>query len=477
METKTNTINQAQDIIIHRIGEGKYRLFINPKGKADRSLPNEMGLRTFANTSPYSTSGRVDVQYSTMDVNEKELIFLLKASNSERQKLDIKEANNEFAEYDQILKKAMDLGLFSESKEEFGGQTSNPLIIGAIRRIVLTVSNVDQSLVFYRDLLGLRAQKLASGEIEVGPGETTLLLQEKEKQDLRQAYIVFSIPFNQFQNAIKRLRLQNINFNDPVERIERNEIAVQFSDPDGNVIELTTFKTVQEDQNKIWSTITGTWSSITLSEKPENKLPKSDNHHYGFEGKTHWYREELDPLLQDILYGSVPIPSRILEVGCGYGFIAARLAALGYEVLAVDIDRVGIKLNKELFQSVNPRLEFKQTNITDSLEQYGQFDLVLDQGCSQGFAPELFIKYLNNIFEVLKDKGLFIITTRSSLDVTSAFSRGKWNAQDLVRTCSRHFIPRYQTIYTQFGSTATYNKEKRLLIVFERREKIFTASH
>ena len=48
----------------------------------------------------------------------------------------------------------------------------------------------------------------------------------------------------------------------------------------------------------------------------------------------------------------------MLELGCGAGVQAARLAAIGYEVIGVDIAPDAIKYARETYGTLNPRLGF-----------------------------------------------------------------------------------------------------------------------
>jgi ubiquinone/menaquinone biosynthesis C-methylase UbiE len=105
------------------------------------------------------------------------------------------------------------------------------------------------------------------------------------------------------------------------------------------------------------------------------------------EGQPHFdevaahYDESLPPHVRDhylekrasYVLGRVPPPARVLDVGCGTGVLAGRLAGLGYEVAGVDPSEGMLEVMRERF----PALRAVQGSGTELPFAEGEFDLAL----------------------------------------------------------------------------------------------------
>jgi SAM-dependent methyltransferase len=280
-----------------------------------------------------------------------------------------------------------------------------------------------------------------------------------------------TLPTREFHSAANLLREQTRNFVEPRENEERGELSFEFADPDGHRIEVVADADSQERESWLWTGIAGTWTRGPREGSFRDGLFAEQGNRYERNARRYpWYREALDPLLADAMYEWCPVPGRLVEFGCGYGLIASRLAAVGYEVVALDASENVVQANVRSFGDVESRLTFRAADVTKPIPDLGEFDYVLDQGCFHEFGWDLTHRrgYLTNLNKVLRKGGIYIITTRSALETTSGFSHTKWLGRELEETFERSFVLRYQTIYSQFGTAATYNKEKRLFCVFEK---------
>ena len=96
----------------------------------------------------------------------------------------------------------------------------------------------------------------------------------------------------------------------------------------------------------------------------------------------------------------------ILDVGCGNGYIASQLAAMGHNLIAVDVSEDGIAIARK----AHPGVRFKVHSSYDDLR-----DIVVDvdvvvssEVIEHLYQPKLF---LENVFKVLRPGAHLILTT------------------------------------------------------------------
>ena len=117
---------------------------------------------------------------------------------------------------------------------------------------------------------------------------------------------------------------------------------------------------------------------------------------------THQY---LWQTVEQVLAG-VPPPQPLFELGCGNGFTANRLAALGYEVTAIDSSKSGIAQGRQAYPHLNL---FEGSAYDDLASRYGQFPIVISlEVIEHCYDPR---KYARTFFDLLVPGGLGIIST------------------------------------------------------------------
>jgi 2-polyprenyl-3-methyl-5-hydroxy-6-metoxy-1,4-benzoquinol methylase len=96
----------------------------------------------------------------------------------------------------------------------------------------------------------------------------------------------------------------------------------------------------------------------------------------------------------------------VLDVGCGNGYVAGRLAAMGYTVIGTDASEDGIAIAREAY----PNVRFKVHSAYDDLRTVVEdVDVVVSSEVIEHlFRPKLL---LDNIFEVSRPGGSLILTT------------------------------------------------------------------
>lgn len=107
-------------------------------------------------------------------------------------------------------------------------------------------------------------------------------------------------------------------------------------------------------------------------------------------GLTPWEAGPTPAALRELTEGPRPlVAGQALDLGCGTGRHASRLAALGWSVLAVDVSPVAIAHARERSSSVDWQLADIRglTTLPALLRKAGSIDLVVDLGCLHGLDP------------------------------------------------------------------------------------------
>ncbi len=113
-----------------------------------------------------------------------------------------------------------------------------------------------------------------------------------------------------------------------------------------------------------------------------------------------------NPYIWDIVKDLLPSErSTVLDVGCGNGFLTAKITALGHDVQGLDSSTSGIDVASRSF----PGARFHCASAYDDLKAFGPVDCVVTSEVIEHLdKPKLFLR---NIRDVLKPGGKLIITT------------------------------------------------------------------
>jgi 2-polyprenyl-6-hydroxyphenyl methylase/3-demethylubiquinone-9 3-methyltransferase len=96
-------------------------------------------------------------------------------------------------------------------------------------------------------------------------------------------------------------------------------------------------------------------------------------------------------------------PGRAVDLGSGSGWIAAQIAAMGHEVIGIDISASGVAVAQNAF----PKVRFRQGSVYEDLGE--QFDIVVAcEVIEHLYEPRRFIA---NIYRSLRPGGVAILTT------------------------------------------------------------------
>jgi catechol 2,3-dioxygenase-like lactoylglutathione lyase family enzyme len=114
------------------------------------------------------------------------------------------------------------------------------IVIESISYLGLTVSNLENSIKFYRDLFDFEVIENNSNLAFIKEGDIIISLHEAEKyktQSDSKNRVSFIVDEDDFEDAVDELNAKNIPIVSGPENIRKGQ-SVVFLDPDGNQIEL-----------------------------------------------------------------------------------------------------------------------------------------------------------------------------------------------------------------------------------------------
>lgn len=129
------------------------------------------------------------------------------------------------------------------------------------------------------------------------------------------------------------------------------------------------------------------------------------SYHYGNDAANPSHAYLLPAVLQATRKHQVP-GRRLIDLGCGNGYVANFLAVNGFEVVGVDPSEKGIGIAREAF----PNVEFRQGGAYDDLAaELGVFDVSLSlEVVEHLYSPRAFA---DSLFAATKPGGVTIVST------------------------------------------------------------------
>ena len=332
-----------------------------------------------------------------------------------------------------------------------------PLVLREMCCVYVPVRNRAKSLEFYQDKLGMTAKALPDGTCEVSTGRTALRLIECPRAKER-ITLAFWLPIWEFLQARDTLRAAGLHVEGPSDR-HGVEQVLTFMDPDGHRVELVARGGSSDLMKSRLELLDGrgrgpggqSWK-IFYEAVPVEDMP--------------WYTDCLDEDLIEALAEYAPLPGRLLELGAGPGTAAARLAALGYRVLAVDIAPAAVEQAHVRFGILNTRLTFQVADVCRSMSHMGSFDYAFDRGCFHSLSPEDRARCVHNIADVLRPGGRFFLKVFSR-DEPGERGPYRFSQKELIEIFQGHFDVLFVTKTTFEGPAA--RSPKGLFLVMEMR--------
>ncbi|CEA12804.1 class I SAM-dependent methyltransferase [Methanobacterium formicicum] len=119
----------------------------------------------------------------------------------------------------------------------------------------------------------------------------------------------------------------------------------------------------------------------------------------------------------------------ILEVGCGNGYGTHYLASYAKKISAIDISEQNIQYCKENYSKSN--IEYIMGNGIDLPFEKNTFDTIISFQVIEHISPKLVHLYLKEIKRVLKEDGIFILTTPNKKLRLLPFQK-PWNPEHMI---------------------------------------------
>ncbi len=132
-------------------------------------------------------------------------------------------------------------------------------------------------------------------------------------------------------------------------------------------------------------------------------------------------------------------PCPALDICCGTGSEAIYLAENGFEVSAIDISGEAIKIAEEKAREAKVKVDFRAGSVLEIPFQDSSFGFVNDRGCFHVFAPEYRKWFADEIYRVMKLKGIYLLRCFSDKE-PSNWGPYRISKQEIINTFSKFEI-------------------------------------
>ena len=121
-----------------------------------------------------------------------------------------------------------------------------------------------------------------------------------------------------------------------------------------------------------------------------------------------WHQTTPPPFIIDHL-ADIDEPGRVLDIGCGSGFLSYWFAQRGWEVVGLDFNAAAVEMAKAKNADM-ANVTIVHADITQPILTEQKFDLLLDVGCLHGLNTVAQLRrYRRNILFWLKADGQFML--------------------------------------------------------------------
>lgn len=130
---------------------------------------------------------------------------------------------------------------------------------------------------------------------------------------------------------------------------------------------------------------------------------------YQKEGEAPWTFKEPPKELIVLLENGHVKPCKVLDIGCGEGYISVYLASKGFDVTGIDISSNAVKLAEKHAKENNVRCNFMQLDWKDLPRLKEKFNFILDWRFFHEVTDEKEReKYVNIVSSLLGDNGRYL---------------------------------------------------------------------
>jgi len=121
-----------------------------------------------------------------------------------------------------------------------------------------------------------------------------------------------------------------------------------------------------------------------------------------------WTRTEPQQEIIELIESEKIKPSKVIDIGCGEGFLSIYLASKGFDVLGIDLSERAIQYAKENAIKQRTNIRFVAMDIADLSKLKEKFDFVLEWGIMHHIMPSQRPQYVKDIANLLNPNGKYL---------------------------------------------------------------------
>ncbi len=160
---------------------------------------------------------------------------------------------------------------------------------------------------------------------------------------------------------------------------------------------------------------------------------------------TPWTRHPPEPMVDRFLafLQDEKPDARVLDIGCGDGWLSLKAAERGLEVWGIDSSKTAIERARRESQrrGLSDRVEFSVGNALELAYEDDFFDAMLDRGLFHHILPENRSLYFDNILRVLKPRSYIYLSVFSTRSVGE---KNQFTRQDIEELYTSFRIVAYE---------------------------------
>lgn len=161
-----------------------------------------------------------------------------------------------------------------------------------------------------------------------------------------------------------------------------------------------------------------------------------------------WIYDTPPAILIELVNNGSVKPCKTIDLGCGIGNYSIYLAKNGFTITGIDISSVAIDIAKKNAEDNNVQCNFFVANLLGDLGEVGyDYEFAYDWELLHHISPEKRLKYIKNVFNLLKPNGTYISVSFSEKDTY-------FGGQGKIRK-------------TRIGTTLFFSSEMELKTLYE----------
>jgi len=121
-----------------------------------------------------------------------------------------------------------------------------------------------------------------------------------------------------------------------------------------------------------------------------------------------WTRTEPQQELIELVKSRKIKPGKVIDIGCGEGFLSIYLASKGFDVLGIDLSERAIQYAKENAANRGVNVRFVAMDIADLSKLKEKFDFALEWGVMHHIMPPQRPQYVRDVANLLNQNGKYL---------------------------------------------------------------------